>query len=72
MGAPRERGIPVAPQLSRSEMPDEDLRENSHFPMAPDSLEKILKPLHPRVFTIDVPHDFRKALATVLGEISKM
>jgi hypothetical protein len=35
-----------------------------------DQLESTLKPLAPRLFDVDTPEQFRKALATVLAEIS--
>ena len=37
-----------------------------------DSLEGTLKPLDPRLFDVDSPEQFRKALAAILGEISRM
>lgn len=37
-----------------------------------DSLEPILKPLAPRVFEVASPLDFRKALAAILAEISRL
>lgn len=37
-----------------------------------DSLENLLKPLHPRLFDVANPEQFRKALATLLAEISRM
>ena len=39
-------------------------------PAAIDQLEPTLKPLGPRVFDLYTPADFRKALATLLAEIS--
>jgi hypothetical protein len=49
------------------------------FPIAPsgprnqlDYLAGILKPLHPRTFKVESPLEFRKALATILAEISKL
>jgi hypothetical protein len=38
----------------------------------PDQLEPTLRPLGPRVFDVDSPESFRKALATVLAEIGRM
>jgi hypothetical protein len=35
-----------------------------------DKLEKALAPLHPRVFDVNSPEDFRRAVATILSEIS--
>jgi hypothetical protein len=37
-----------------------------------DSLEGTLKPLDPRLFDVETPEQFRKALGTMLGEISRM
>jgi hypothetical protein len=37
-----------------------------------DSLERTLKPLQPRVFDVYTPEQFRKTLAAVLSEISKL
>jgi hypothetical protein len=37
-----------------------------------DQLAPMLKPLAPRVFDIDTPEQFRKALATILAEISRI
>jgi hypothetical protein len=37
-----------------------------------DAIPRLLKPLHPRVFTVSSPQDFRKALAKILSEISQM
>ena len=37
-----------------------------------DQLEPTLKPLAPRVFDVESPEDFRKALAAILAEIAKM
>ena len=37
-----------------------------------DSLEKTLKPLQPQVFDVYTPEQFRKALATVISEISRL
>jgi hypothetical protein len=37
-----------------------------------DQLANTLKPLSPRVFDIDRPDQFRKALATILSEIARM
>jgi hypothetical protein len=43
-------------------------------PYAPqlDSLEGTLKPLDPRLFDVETPEQFRKALAAILGEIARM
>jgi hypothetical protein len=37
-----------------------------------DQLEPLLKPLEPRLFEVSTPDQFRKALATILGEIGKL
>jgi hypothetical protein len=37
-----------------------------------DQLEPTLKPLAPRVFDVESPEDFRKALAAILAEIARM
>jgi hypothetical protein len=37
-----------------------------------DQLEATLKPLAPRLFNIETPEDFRKALAAILADISRM
>ena len=37
-----------------------------------DQLEHTLKPVAPRVFDVKSPEDFRKALADILAEISKL
>jgi hypothetical protein len=37
-----------------------------------DQLAGLLKPLDPRVFDVTTPDQFRKVLATILGEISKL
>ena len=42
------------------------------FEVQQDSLEGTLKPLDPRVFDVDTPEQFRKALGTLLSEISRM
>lgn len=36
-----------------------------------DSLEQTLKPLHPRVFVVATPPQFRKALSAILNEVSR-
>ncbi len=52
------RSLPMPPQRAvRSQM---------------DSLERTLKPLEPRLFDVDSPDQFRKALAAMLSEISRM
>jgi hypothetical protein len=35
-----------------------------------DRLEKTLAPLHPHIFDVNSPEDFRKAIATILSEIA--
>jgi hypothetical protein len=37
-----------------------------------DSLEGTLKPVEPRLFEVNTPEQFRKALGTLLGEIARM
>jgi hypothetical protein len=37
-----------------------------------DSLEGTLKPLDPRLFDVETPEQFRKALAAILSDISRM
>ena len=37
-----------------------------------DSLEGTLKPVEPRLFELNTPEQFRKALGTLLGEIARM
>jgi hypothetical protein len=37
-----------------------------------DSLEGTIKPLDPRLFDVETPEQFRKALSVLLGEISRM
>ncbi len=37
-----------------------------------DQLEPLLKPLEPRLFDVDTPEQFRKAIATILAEIAKL
>jgi hypothetical protein len=37
-----------------------------------DQLEPTLKPLAPRLFDVETPEDFRKALAAILTEIAKL
>jgi len=37
-----------------------------------DQLEPLLKPLDPKLFEVGTPEQFRKALATILGEIAKL
>ncbi len=37
-----------------------------------DQLEPLLKPLEPRLFEVATPEQFRKAIATILGEIAKL
>lgn len=39
---------------------------------SPDEIEGIVKPLKPRVFSVDSPGGIRKALAIILGEIAQM
>jgi hypothetical protein len=46
-------------------------RGASSFPPV-DQLAGLLKPLDPRVFDVATPDQFRKVLATILGEISKL
>jgi len=45
--------------------PGRTLLSNEPF----DSLEQTLKPLHPRLFDVTTPEDFRKALGVVIDEI---
>ncbi len=61
-------GRPVDPDLRRRRA--DDLRADlmSRF----DQLEPLLKPLDPRLFDVSTPEQFRKALATILGEIEKL
>ena len=40
--------------------------------VAIDQLEPLLKPLDPRLFDVTTPEQFRKALATILGEIARL
>jgi hypothetical protein len=40
--------------------------------MLVDSLEGTLKPLAPRVFNVTTPLEFRKALASIMSEISQL
>jgi hypothetical protein len=41
-------------------------------PSLQDSLEPTLKPLAPRLFDVSTPIDFRKALASIISEISQL
>jgi hypothetical protein len=54
----------------RGRLPGGDLR--SDFVSQIDQLEPLLKPLEPRLFDVSTPEQFRKALATILGEIAKL
>jgi hypothetical protein len=36
-----------------------------------DSLERMLDPLHPRLFDVTTPIEFRHALAAIMNEISQ-
>jgi hypothetical protein len=40
--------------------------------MASDDIERVVKALDGRLFSVITPEDFRKALAAILGEISRM
>jgi len=42
------------------------------FAVQQDSLEGTLKPLDPRLFDVETPEQFRKALAVILSDISRM
>lgn len=69
-------------RLFASMSPAQPVRRVGSPPMPPvrrlpaepptDSLENLLKPLHPRLFDVANPEQFRKALATLLAEISRM
>jgi hypothetical protein len=48
-------------------MPDDNFQKSGGV----DYLEHTLAPLHPRLFDINSPEDFRKALATILSDIAK-
>jgi hypothetical protein len=48
--------------------PPEPEAENLQF----DQLESTLKPLAPRLFDVDTPEEFRRALASLLAEISNL
>jgi len=37
-----------------------------------DALEKTLKPLQPHLYDVTTPEEFRKALAELMGEVSRM
>jgi len=71
---------PVRPVLSPFPVPLGPQRRNGPAGPAlhpvplepPDSLERTLKPLEPRLFDVDSPEQFRKALATLMAEISKI
>jgi hypothetical protein len=54
----------------RGRIPGGDLRTDLVSQI--DQLEPLLKPLDPRLFDVSTPEQFRKALATILGEIAKL
>ena len=74
----RYHSVSVRPIPSPLDEPRRGRRGFSSLPSAPafteplDSLEHTLKPLQPRVFDVYTPEQFRKTLATVLSEISKL
>ena len=59
---PRRGPSPLGGWGHPGELPDRD----TQF----DQLESTLKPLAPRLFDVDTPEEFRKALATLLAEIA--
>lgn len=71
------RYFPIAPRVLMAAVPDEPNRRGPApfprglTPIPPDSLEKTLKPLNPRLFEVSSPGDFRKALATMIDEIER-
>jgi hypothetical protein len=56
------RGVPLPPSSGPTFRPS----------VQADSLEGTLKPLAPRLFDVTTPVDFRKALATIMSEISQL
>ena len=74
----RYHSVSLRPILSPLDEPRRGRRGFSSLPSAPafteppDSLEHTLKPLQPRVFDVYTPEQFRKTLATVLSEITKL
>jgi len=63
-------GRPLDSGQRRGGLPGGDLR--SDFVAQIDQLEPLLKPLEPRLFDVSTPEQFRKALATILGEIARL
>jgi hypothetical protein len=63
-------GRPFDAGQRRDRMPAGDLRTDLVSQI--DQLEPLLKPLDPRLFDVSTPEQFRKALATILGEIAKL
>jgi VWFA-related protein len=52
---------------------DGDLAANSYpTRYLPDGLDKIMKPLNPKVFMVNSPMDFRRAFASLLADLSNM
>jgi hypothetical protein len=65
---------PAAPQLGRGRrrMQDGAPQVHTESEAQTDQLEPLLKPLDPRLFEVTTPEQFRKALATILGDIAKL
>jgi hypothetical protein len=61
----------VGPPGRRGRMPNGGIPARGGY-VAVDQLEPLLKPLEPRLFEVGTPEQFRKALATILGEIAKL
>ena len=59
-GRPGPREIPPIPSV-----PNEPYSNNS------DSLERVLSPLHPRLFDVTSASEFRKALAAIMADVSQ-
>lgn len=67
----RYQPLPPLP-AGRRQMLNATLPPRAGFVPPVDQLAPLLKPLDPRLFEVSTPEQFRKALANIIGEISKL
>ena len=61
----------TAPELSNFELPN-GAQPDIFMMESDDSIERILKPLQPRLFRARTAEQFREALSAILEEVSRM
>lgn len=73
LGPPPISSPPPGPQgwSTPPELPSGQSLATRHEPLNSDSLERMLGPLHPRVFHVTTAIQFRKALGAIMSEISQ-